>query len=185
MKMVLLIAMLGFVFTNSLSANAATQCPAHGDTSVEQLAENWILIGWEKKLGDGPLEFRQKLGGYYEWSDSTDRIYYDDFDPKRRVVRDPASYGAIWEPAFSSLRTAKHALSLAATAIYSDKLAISTLEFVARLEDNSGKITAIRTLSTLTWRCTDEGWRIAREHNSSAIVPESSIAPLFKKKDNG
>lgn len=160
---------------------AAEHCPTNGPASVEELASNWILVGWEKKPGDGPLDFRRQFDRYYDWSGTPGQIFYDDFDPKRRVVRTPDAYGAIWEPAFTALRSARHALSIAPSALYGGGLAVSTLEFVALLEDAKGKVTAIRTLSTLTWRCSGDRWRIAREHNSSTVVPRASISSYFEQ----
>lgn len=179
MKIHKLIAGLILAYVPASFAVAAGNCPTNGPASVQRLAEDWILVGWEKKPGDAPLDFRKKFARFYDWSASPDQIYYDDFDPERRVVRRAVAYGAIWEPAFTSLRSARHALSIAPTVIYGDKLAISTLEFVALIESGSGKVTPIRTLSTLSWRCSSDGWRIVREHNSSTIVPEASIASYF------
>lgn len=149
-------------------------CATSGDASVAALHRDWILVGWEKKAGDGPLNFREKLGKYYDWS-SDDVMLYDDFDPEHRVTRSPAAYGAIWEPSFSSLRTAHHRLSIRPSVVASDGLAASTLQFVARLEAGDGAVTGIRTLSTLVWRCTGEGWKIVREHNSSVVLPPAQV----------
>jgi ketosteroid isomerase-like protein len=160
-------------------------CPTAGHESVEQLATDWILVGWEKAKGDPPLDFRRKFDRYYDWSGPESRIYYDDFDPERRVVDDPKTYGAIWAPAFSTLRSARHVLSMPPTVLYGGTLAVSTLEFVALLEGSDGKTTSIRTLSTLSWRCTPDGWRIAREHNSSTIVPAASISAYFARGNEG
>lgn len=183
MKIRPVIVGLAFVGLHTSSAfafaSATDNCPTRGQGSVERLASDWILVGWEKKAGDPALDFRQKFARYYEWSKAGDRIFYDDFDPNKRVVRDPDAYGAIWAPTFTSLRSARHALSIAPSAIYGHGLAVSTLEFVALIEDGGGKMTPIRTLSTLTWRCGRDGWRIIREHNSSTVVPEQSIASYF------
>lgn len=53
--------------------------------------------------------------------------------------------------------------------------AVATLQFVARLEGEDGKVTGIRTLSSLAWRCTGDGWKIVREHHSSQVVPTDQI----------
>lgn len=177
------LALLAFAPTSY--AATAPHCPIAGKDSVEQLATNWILIGWEKAEGDPPLDFRKKFDRYYDWSGPETRIYYDDFDPERRIVDDPNRYGSIWAPAFSALRSARHALSMTPSVLYGATLAVSTLEFVALLEDGDGKKTSIRTLSTLTWRCTPSGWRIAREHNSSTVVPAASIASYFAQRNKG
>lgn len=181
MKFDNIIAALALACAQVSTAAVAASCPTSGQNGVERLASDWILIGWEKKLGDPPLNFRQKFARFYDWSGAGDQIFYDDFDPERRVVRDPDAYGKIWVPAFTALRSAQHALSIAPTVVYGREIAVSTLEFVARIEDGAGKVTPIRTLSTLTWRCGKGEWRIVREHNSSTVVPESSIASYFAR----
>lgn len=171
------LAMLAFnLVPGSSSAQGANTpaCASTGEASVAALARDWILVGWERKAGDGPFSFRDKLGKYYDWS-STDAMMYDDFDPEHRVVRSPAAYGAIWEPSFSALRTAHHRLALAPAVMASGDLAIATLQFVARLEGSNGKVTGIRTYTSLAWRCTGDGWKIVREHNSSVILPADQV----------
>ncbi len=152
-------------------------------TAVAALHREWILVGWERKVGDGPLDFRQKLGKYYNWS-SSDVLLYDDFDPQRRVVRSPAAYGAIWEPPFSALRSAEHRVVSGPSVLVSGDLATSTLEFAARLTDKEGKETGIRTFSSLVWRSTAEGWKIVREHNSSTVLSPTQLAALMNPASN-
>jgi len=159
---------------------AAGQCPTSGKGSAEQRARDIVMVGWERNPGDGPLVFREKFARDYEWSDARDRLYYDDFSPNPRPVRDPDAYGAIWAPIFSGLRSARHAISIEPTAVYSGNLAVSTLEFVALIEPATGAARPIRTLMTLTWRCHADGWRIIREHNSTKVVPADSIQSYFK-----
>lgn len=152
----------------------APACASSGDASVAALSQDWILVGWERKAGDGPLDFRQKLGKYYDWS-SPDVVIYDDFDPQHRVVRSPAAYGAIWEPGFSALNTAHHRLLMGPFVLASGDLAVATLQWVARLEGKDGKVTGIRTFTTLAWRCTGDGWKVVREHNSSVVLPPGQV----------
>jgi ketosteroid isomerase-like protein len=157
-------------------ARAASLCPLTGAASVGPLAREWILVGWEKKPGDGPLDFREKLGKFYDYGANAEQAaYYDDFDPQRRLVHSAADYGAIWEPLFTALRSAQHGISFGPRLAYSNDIAVSTLQFVAKLTSADGKVTGIRTLSTLTWRCTAGGWKIMREHNSSQLVPAGQI----------
>ncbi|MDY0964969.1 MULTISPECIES: YybH family protein [Massilia] len=160
--------------------SVAGQCPTSGPGSAERRARDVVMVGWERKPGDGPLVFREKFAGDYEWSDARDRLYYDDFSPNPRPVRDPDAYGAIWAPIFSGLRSARHAISIEPTAVYGGNLAVSTLEFVALIEPADGATRPIRTLMTLTWRCHADGWRIIREHNSTKIVAADSIQSYFK-----
>jgi ketosteroid isomerase-like protein len=154
-------------------------CAARGDASVAALHRHWILVGWERGPNDGLFDFREKLGRYYDWS-GADVILYDDFDPRRRVVRSPAAYGAVWEPGFNAMRSARHRVLDGPHVLQSDGLAASTLVFGARLETNDGKVTFIRTFTSLVWRCTAEGWRIVREHNSSTVLPTVQGTALMR-----
>ena len=153
---------------------APALAPTAPAVEVAALHREWILVGWERKPGDGPLDFRRKLGKYYDFTDP-DVLLYDDFDPQHRVVRSAAAYGAIWEPAFSALRSARHRVSIEPAVLVDDALATSTLQFEARLESEAGKVTGIRTLSSLVWHATEAGWKIVREHNSTVVVPVGEV----------
>jgi len=159
-------------------------CASGGDASVAALSRDGLLVGWERRAGDGPLDFREKLGKYYDWS-ASDVIIYDDFDPEHRIVRSPAVYGAIWEPSFSALRTAHHRFALAPSILLSSDLAVATLQFIVRLEGKDGKVTGIRVFTSLAWRCTGDGWKIVREHNSSVVLPADQVdAVMSAASDN-
>ncbi|WP_207480818.1 Cif family virulence factor [Arenibaculum pallidiluteum] len=163
---------------------AGPACPAEGAASAGALHREWILVGWERQEGDGPFSFRDKLGKYYDWS-SPEVILYDDFDPQHRITRSAAEYGAIWEPPFSAMRSARHGVVFGPEVIQEGGLAHSTLQFAARLEGGDGTVTGIRTLSSLAWRCTGEGWRIVREHNSSVVVPDGELQALMDRASRG
>lgn len=167
-------AALALTFAAGATDAGATACASSGDTSVAALSQDWILVGWERKAGDGLLDFRQKLGKYYDWS-SLDVVLYDDFDPQHRVVHGPAAYGTIWEPGFSVLNTAHHRLAMGPFVLSSGDLAVATLQWVARFESKDGKVTGIRSFTTLAWRCTGDGWKIVREHNSSVVLPPGQV----------
>lgn len=168
-------AVLG-LFASAATAQTASApaCATDGEASVAALSRSWILSGWERKAGDGPLNFREKLGRFYDWS-ASDVLLYDDFDPQHRVVRSPAEYGAIWESGFSALNTAHHRLLSGPFVLASGNLAVATFGWAARLEGRDGKVTGLRSYSTLTWRCTGDGWKIVREHNSSVVLPVDQV----------
>ncbi|MFY0580719.1 YybH family protein [Cystobacter fuscus] len=152
----------------------ASGCPASGPASVGELHREWILVGWEKHVGDGPFSFREKLGKYYDFS-AKDVVLYDDFDPQKRVAHSAEEYGTFWEPSFSALRSVQHrVVNGPAVASGSGGLAASTLEFEARIEAADGNVIRIRTRSSLVWRCSGAGWKIIREHNSSVVLPSDS-----------
>jgi ketosteroid isomerase-like protein len=157
---------------------ALPACSKSG-AGVAALHRDWLLLGWEKKEGDAPFDFRAKFGNYYDFT-SGDVVLYDDFDPKRRVARSAAAYGEVWTQPFSQLRSARHGVIDGPEAIVGTELATSTLEFAAALEAADRSITGIRTRSTLVWRCSAMGWRIVREHNSSKLVPEQEVQLLLR-----
>ncbi len=179
-------AALALIFaadTAAAQAAGTPACASSGDASVAALSQDWILVGWERKAGDGPLDFREKLGRYYDWS-SPEVVIYDDFDPEHRVVRSPAAYGAIWEPGFSALHTAHHRLAMGPFVLASGDLAVATLQWVARFEGGDGKVTGIRTFTSLAWRCTGDGWKIVREHNSSVVLPPDQVDAVIAAARN-
>ena len=163
---------------NALVTRAAPTCVSEGPASAGELQREWILVGWEKPAGDGPFDFREKLGRFYHWH-SNNVVLYDDFDPEYRVARTPQDYGAIWTAPFTALKSARHRVIDGPEAIESGNLATSTLEFAARLEAGDGQITGIRTRSTLVWQCTADGWKIVREHNSSRRIGRAEIDAII------
>ncbi len=61
------------------------------------------------------------------------------------------------------------------------ELAASTLVFVARLETLAGRVTGIRTTTSLVWRAAGGTWKIIREHNSSVVVPGGQAELILSK----
>ncbi|WP_375437323.1 YybH family protein [uncultured Hymenobacter sp.] len=166
---------------NRILAAAPQQPAAHtsdDQAAVAALHREWILVGWEKKAGDGPLNFREKLGKYYSWS-APDVLLYDDFEPQRRVAHSATEYGSFWEPPFTKLRSAHHRVVDGPHVVVSGNLATSVLQFVARLEGSDGKITGIRTYTSLVWRQEKDGWKIIREHNSSTVLTPAELQKLM------
>lgn len=158
------------------SAGLAGSCDSSG--SVADLHKEWILVGWDKKAGDPPFDFRSKLGKYYDLT-SPDVLLYDDFEPQHRVARSADEYGSFWAQPFTQLRSARHSVVDGPAVVAGKDLATSALEFAAALETADGKIIGIRARSTLVWRCHGDGWKIVREHNSSRPVSESEVEKLL------
>jgi ketosteroid isomerase-like protein len=117
--------------------------------------------------------------GHHDFA-SPDVIFYDDFDPQYRVARSAMGYGDIWTQPFTQLRSAQHGVIDGPEVITGADLATSTLEFAAALTAADGKVTGIRTRSTLVWRCSGSDWRIVREHNSSRVVPTREVQALLR-----
>ena len=179
------LAIAASIMTAQASApaqSAATVCSAAGEQGAGALHRRWILEGWEHASGDGRFSFREKLGYFYDW-DSPDVVLYDDFDPRHRVARSAAAYGAIWEPIFNAVRSARHVVSDTPAVITgSGDLTASTMEFAALIEARNGAVTPIKTRSDLVWRCRDGRWRIVREHNSTRIVPRTEVTALLARR---
>jgi ketosteroid isomerase-like protein len=176
LRLLALALTLAALIPNKTAAQVAgsSSCPASGPASVGELHREWILVGWEKQVGDGPFIFREKLGKYYDFS-AHDVVLYDDFDPQKRVAHSAEEYGTFWEPSFSALRSVRHrVVNGPEVASGSGDLAASTLEFEALIEAADGNVTRIRTRSSLVWRCIRAGWKIIREHNSSVVIPSDS-----------
>ncbi|HEX7303719.1 hypothetical protein [Lentzea sp.] len=136
----------------------------------------WVF-GWDRREGDEPFDFRRVFGELYDFG-SDDLRLYDDFDPAQRVATTAAGYGAIWEPAFSGMVSAHHAVDDGPHVLAGAGLAASTLRFVARIVTPDG-VTDIRTTSSLVWRGTADGWRIVREHNSTKVLPVGELDGRF------
>ncbi|SES07433.1 SnoaL-like domain-containing protein [Lentzea xinjiangensis] len=143
---------------------------------IADLHRRWVF-GWDRREGDAPFDFRRTFGEFYDF-DSPDVRLYDDFDPEQRVATTAAGYGSIWEPAFRGMLSAHHAVDDGPHVIAGDDLAASTLRFVARIA-TPGSTTDIRTTSSLVWRRTPDGWRIVREHNSTAVLPAGELDGRF------
>ena len=184
LKIAAALAMAALMMTTQSPASAqpaAAVCPAVGEQGVGALHRRWILEGWERAPGDGRFSFREKLGHFYDW-ESPDVVLYDDFDPQHRVARSAAAYGAIWEPIFNTVRSARHVVSdEPAVLAGSGDLTASTMEFAALIEAGDGTVTPIRTRSDLVWRCREGRWLIVREHNSTRTVPLAEVTALLSK----
>lgn len=157
-------------------------CAANGPASPGELHREWIMMGWEKRRGDPPFDFRQKLGHLYHW-DSDDVRLYDDFDPQHRVARSASEWASIWTEPFTALRAARHNIMDGPDVIDGGVLSASTLEFAARLETSKGEIVGIRARSSLVWQCTSKGWRIVREHTSARRVSREEIDALVAARE--
>lgn len=157
---------------------AAQSCPTDSQ-HIANLQSDWILVGWEKKPGDPPFDFRNKLGKYYDFN-SPDVVLYDDFEPGRRVARSAEAYGNFWKEPFTALRSARHSVIDGPDVLMGKELSTSTLEFAAALESPNGETVGIRTRSTLVWQCQGAEWKIVREHNSSTVIEVPEVEKLLR-----
>lgn len=179
MKTTILIA-IALAVTAPVLTQAA--CPAEGVNAPAALHESWILEGWEKRKGDSTFVFTEKLGRFYDLG--APGVYYDDLAPGQQTQKTPAAYGAMWEGPFNSMISARHGISDGVQALVGERVASTTLEFVARLEAADGSLTAIFDRSQLGWECTGEGrWVIRHEHNSSRSATVEEIERFLPKAD--
>lgn len=155
---------------------STSMCAETGPQSVISLTREWILVGWEKRPGDPPFNFEKQLGRFYDFhANPAQASFYDDFDPQHRLLSTAREYGAIWQVPFTSLRSAEHAISMAPKVVREGNLAAVSMQFVARLTTGDGTEIGIRTLSSLAWRCTEQGWKILQEHNSSQRLDPQAL----------
>ncbi|WP_218008364.1 hypothetical protein, partial [Hydrogenophaga intermedia] len=55
-----------------------------------------------------------------------------------------------------------------------------SIRWKSRVRDQwNSTVIGIRTLSSLTWRCSEEGWKIVREHNSSQRLARDAVDPAL------
>ena len=180
-----LVATMGGLVPASAQTTTEPQpatCAAHGPTSPGELHREWILVGWEKRRGDPPFDFRQRLGHLYDWN-SRDVRLYDDFDPQHRVARSASEWASIWTAPFTALKAARHSVLDGPDVVDGGTLSASTLEFAARLETADENIVGIRARSSLVWRCTSTGWRIVREHTSTRRVSQQEIDAMVPVRE--
>lgn len=160
---------------------AQATCATDGPNGPADLHRSWILEGWERAPGDPAFVFADKLGRYYDLDGQG--VFYDDLAPNFQTARRAIDYGAMWEGPFNNMRSAVHSISDGPDVIVGERIASSTLEFVARLEANDGTVTAIIDRSQLGWECTGERWVIRHEHNSARTVTKAEIAPFLARAE--
>lgn len=136
---------------------------------VASAHERW-LAGWDRESGAAPFDFRAVQGEFYDWQ-ADDLLLYDSADPAHRVARSADEYRSWWEPVFTGLAAAEHELADGPHVLVSGDLAASRLIFLARLVAADGTETRLRATSSLVWRRTSAGWRIAWDHTSSVSEP--------------
>lgn len=180
MKSLATVAALAIVAS---AAPAEANCTLNGASSVVDLHRDWILDGWERREGDPPFVFAEKLKRFYDF-DGNGVVIHDSWDPQKRVARSALEYGSFFEGAFNNFRSARHAVTDGPHAIVGRDLATSSLEFVARLETKDGAVSAARAQSQIVWRCTSAGWRIVREQNAVTDENIGAVEAILNRAVN-
>lgn len=152
---------------SSFAAEPASHCAAAGKDSVAELHRDWLMIGWERDAGDPEFNFRQDLGKYYDFTRS-DLSLFDDFDPQLKVRNTAEDYGKVWYGMVPNFKSVHHKITeqpavVAAGPGYSH----SVMEFVFEVTPKAGQPMYLVSRTSILWRCTTEGWKIYKEHNSA------------------
>lgn len=163
-----------------LSAPALAQrCPHEGSDAPLALHKSWILKGWERKEGDPPFVFSQKMRRYYDLVSPTG-VFYDNFAPgKTQLFSNAAIYGANWEALQNGARSVTHALTSGHDQIVGGNVASTTLGFVGTINRIDGQVVAFDGRSQLGWICKQGAWKIRHELNYAWLVKPEDIAQYY------
>lgn len=168
-KSVLALATL-FVCTSSFSAELLTTCPTAGNDSVAGLHHDWVMIGWERDAGDPDFNFRKDVGKYYDLT-STDLSLFDDFDPALKVRNTADDYGTVWYGLVPKFKSVHHKITEHPNVVPTGPgYSHSVMEFVFEVTPKQGEPMYLISRSSILWRCTADGWKIFKEHNSARPV---------------
>lgn len=165
-----------FAFSTSFAAEPAKACPSAGKNGVAELQREWLLTGWERDAGDPEFNFRKDLGKYYDFTRS-DLSLFDDFDPQLKVRNTAEDYGKIWHGLVPNFKSVHHKITeqpgvIAAGPGYSH----TVMEFVFEVTPNKGDPMYLISRSSILWRCTADGWKIFKEHNSARPTEASAYS---------
>ncbi|MDK2122747.1 hypothetical protein [Parachitinimonas caeni] len=154
----------------------AKPCPQTGNEAPLALHKSWILQGWERKPGDPPFVFAQKMRRYYDLA-SPQGVFYDNFAPgQTQLFHNAGLYGANWEALQNNARSIAHALTGGHDQIAGSKVASTTLGFVGKLHRQDDEIIAFDGRSQLGWVCQKGHWKIRHEMNYAWLVKPEAIA---------
>ncbi|WP_143745720.1 hypothetical protein [Massilia sp. KIM] len=158
---------LGIACSSTFAADLRTDCASSGKEGVAQLHRDWLMIGWERDAGDPEFNFRKDLGKYYDFG-SKDLNLFDDFDPELKVRHTADDYSKVWYGLVPKFESVHHKITeqpgvVAAGPGYSH----SVMEFVFEVKPKQGDAMYLVSRTSILWRCTAEGWKIFKEHNSA------------------
>lgn len=162
--------------TPLFAAELSTACAGAGPQGVAQLHRDWLMLGWERNAGDPAFNFRNDLGKYYDFT-RTDLSLFDDFDPELKVRTTADDYGKVWYGMVPKFKSVHHKITeepgvVAAGPGYSH----SVMEFIFEVTPNQGDAMYLISRTSILWRCTTDGWKIFKEHNSARPTDAASYA---------
>jgi hypothetical protein len=167
--------------STSAAPVAAQTCPLDGENAPLALHQAWIMTGWERKEGDPPFVFAERMKRYYDLT-SPQGVFYDNFAPGATQLFDNAAvYGANWQDLQNGARSILHALTGGHDQIVSDTVASTTVGFVGKIDRLSGEAIAFHARSQLGWVRTDAGWKIHHELNYAWVVEAEDIEHYFSQ----
>jgi hypothetical protein len=164
------------VSSPAFSAEVRNSCPVTGKDSVAELHRDWLLIGWERDAGDPDFNFRKDLGRYYDFT-KNDLSLFDDFDPKLQVRTTAEDYGKIWHALVPSFKSVHHKITEQPSPIaVGPGYSHSVMEFVFEVAPKEGEAMYFISRTSILWRCSADGWKIFKEHNSARPVDASAYS---------
>lgn len=82
-------------------------CPVEGAGAPFALHKEWMMEGWERREGDPPFVFVDKMGKYDDTRDSAG-VFYDNFAPgDTQLFDDALRYGRNWEGLQNAARSCR------------------------------------------------------------------------------
>ncbi len=150
------------------------------NTTPLALHREWMMEGWERRDGDPPFVFEDRMGRFYDLGDPAG-IYWDNFAPGETHLFDNAlTYGRNWEGLQNEARSILHALTGGETELVGDDVASTTLGFTGLLTRLDGEVLAFEGRSQLGWKRVAGAWRIAQELNYAWVVDPSEIRHRYR-----
>ena len=158
-------------------------CPADGPQGPLALHKEWVMQGWERREGDPPFDFVQKMGKYYDTRDASG-VFYDNFAPgETKLFDDALRYGRNWEGLQNAARSVRHGLTGGHHALVDGRIASTTVGFVGRLDRLDGEVVAFDARSQLGWECRGGAWKIRHELNYAWPVEPEAIEDVLGRVD--
>lgn len=158
-------------------------CPVEGADAPLALHKEWMMEGWERREGDPPFVFVDRMGKYYDTRDSAG-VFYDNFAPgDTQLFDDALRYGRNWEGLQNAARSVRHGLTGGHDALVDGRVASTTLGFVGRIDRLDGEVIAFDARSQLGWECRGGTWKIRHELNYAWPVEPETIEGRLGRRD--